>query len=245
MTKFFHISDLHYHKSQDDNISANVLLALINSRYPDHHLIITGDITDDGRPIQYLNALEALTPFKNRSYLTPGNHDFGLVGNFYTYDCADNFDQILSIPLNQGGTFYGDNRIVVNYTEDTMLIALDSNLETTSPFDFACGEIGTKQLDELNHILDIPNNKTKILFFHHHPFIHNNPFMYLKDASDLARIVYGRVDVILFGHKHEAATWENRWNIKYINASDNSPGKHFITEITVKDGVTSLAHISI
>jgi hypothetical protein len=62
--------------------------------------------------------------------------------------------------------------------------------------------------------------------------------MEMKDAAALARVVYGRVDVILFGHKHEMKQWENRWGTKYILASDNSPGKKYAKEITIdKKGV--------
>lgn len=69
-----------------------------------------------------------------------------------------------------------------------MLIALDTNLETEHPFDFACGEIGTKQLAVLATILSDPTatNMIKMLFFHHHPFMFNNPFMELKD-DDLVK----------------------------------------------------------
>jgi hypothetical protein len=119
---------------------------------------------------------------------------------------------MLSLPFEQGGTFSGDNAPVVNVAEDkndrVMLIALDTNLETGHPFDFACGEVGDVQLAALNTILATTANMVKVLFFHHHLFIHNNPFMELKDASDLMRVIFNRVDVILFGHKHVSKKWE-------------------------------------
>lgn len=119
-----------------------------------------------------------------------------------------------------------------------MLIALDTNLETNHPFDFACGAAGEEQLSGLDTILTSPENANmvKILFFHHHPFMHGNPFMELKDAQQLIRTIYSRIDVLMFGHKHASEQWENLCGIKHVLASDNSPGKDWAREITV-DGL--------
>jgi hypothetical protein len=45
-------------------------------------------------------------------------------------------------------------------------------------------------------------NSITILFFHHHPWLHTDPLMKLIDSEELMRIVRGKVDLILFGHKH-------------------------------------------
>ena len=152
---------------------------------------------------------------------------------------------MLSAPLRQHGFFAGDNIPVINVFDGVRLIALDTNLETDNPFDFACGEVGERQLDELDKILDRADGQIKILFFHHHPFIYNNPFMELKDAAKLARVIYDRVDVVLFGHKHEMMSWKNRWNIKHILASDNSPGKSNAGEIIVENGKIEMKYVEI
>ena len=242
--KFIHLSDLHIHTHDADNKDARSMLSFVSTKYPDHRLIITGDIADDGTKAQFENAYELLQPFKDRIFICPGNHDFGAAGNFYSRERALRFDEILSKPLDQAGTFTGDSTPVVKKITDggigIMLIALDSNLETENLFDFACGEIGELQLRALDTILSTTPSTgvVKLLFFHHHPFIVNDPFMEMKDAKALARVVYGRVDVILFGHKHEMKQWERTWGTKYILASDNSPGKKYAKEITVdKKGV--------
>lgn len=122
--------------------------------------------------------------------------------------------------------------------DSVMLIALDTNLETENPFDFACGEVGPKQLAALNTILLDPfaANMTKILFFHHHPFMHNHPFMELTDARSLMKAIYGRVHVVLFGYKHVMGRWENLNGIRFVLAADNSPGKDYAREIVVEKG---------
>ena len=239
---FLHLSDLHFHRNNENNEKALNTLNYINENYPDANLIVTGDISDDGDEKQYKNAFDALKPFKDRLFICPGNHDFGAAGNLYNLEIAKRFDDMLSVPLEQGGTFVGNNKPVVNVKSDgkdtVMLIALDSNLETEHFFDFACGEIGRTQLRALDTLLSNPTTAkmTKILFLHHHPFIHNNPFMELKDAPDLARVIYQRVDVLCFGHKHVMNLWEKMLGIEYVLASDNSPGKSIVRSIIIKGG---------
>ena len=245
--KIIHISDLHIHGNNDDNKNVIELLKFILENYPQHILIVTGDITDDGEENQYLNAFDLLEPFLGRIFIAPGNHDYGVIGSFFDKERADRFDYFLSKDLKQGGTFSGRSKPVVNKVENVVFIALDSNLETETPFDFASGEIGSSQLLLLNTILKMSEIKEmkKILFFHHHPCIVNDPFMELKDAKELVKVIYGRVDGVLFGHKHEMKMWKNRWKIPYVIASDNSPGKEFANQLTIEPGVFDLKSIPI
>ncbi len=46
--KLIHISDLHFHRRKNDNKEAMAMLDFIKQNYPDHYLIVTGDIADDG-----------------------------------------------------------------------------------------------------------------------------------------------------------------------------------------------------
>lgn len=249
--KFIHLSDLHIHTHESDNADVISTLNFVSEKYLNHRLIVTGDIADDGTVAQFENAYALLQPFKGKIFICPGNHDFGAAGNFYSHERALRFDLILAEQLNQGGTFRGDSTPVVNVLRDgsteIILIALDSNLETDHPFDFACGEIGESQLSALNTILEgAPSaGAVKVLFLHHHPFMVNDPFMQLKDAKTLARTVYGRVDLVLFGHKHEMKQWEKRWGTKHILASDNSPGKQFAKEITIDETGLSVKAVPI
>ena len=248
--KFIHISDLHYHRHSRDNKEANKVLKYIEKNYPESHLIVTGDIVDDGHPGQYENAFKALAPFLGRLYIAPGNHDFGAAGNFFSEERARRFDKYLSEPLNQGGTFTGDQTPVVNIVREgdteVMLIALDTNLETEHPFDFACGQVGERQLAALKTQLSTaPSDLIKIVFFHHHPFMHNNPFMELTDGRQLMRALYNRVHVVCFGHKHVSGMWRNMNGIAYVLAADNAPGKDYAREITVEGKKISVSDIRI
>lgn len=93
--KFIQLSDLHIHTHENDNEDVISLLRYVSKTYPDHRLIITGDITDDGAVEQLENAHALLQPFKGKVFICPGNHDFGAAGNFYSYERAVNFDNIL------------------------------------------------------------------------------------------------------------------------------------------------------
>ena len=249
--KIIHISDLHFHRNKKDNKKVSKTLDFIKQNYSSHYLIVTGDIVDDGHETQYKRAFEALAPFMGRIFICPGNHDFGALGNLFSRERAKRFDEELSIPLQQGGTFTGDNTPVVNTIVESnasvMLIALDTNLETDHPFDFACGEVGQDQLAALESIITNPAaaEMTKVLFFHHHPFMHNNPFMELKDAYDLMRTIYCRVDVLLFGHKHVSMQWKNYGGIPYVIAADNVPGKKYAREIIIEKNKIKTADILI
>lgn len=251
MVKILHISDLHFHTNGKDNKKIVKTLDSIKEKYTKHYLVVTGDIVDDGHEKQFKNAYNALKDFKGRIFIVPGNHDYGAAGNFYSKERAERFDEMLSKPLEQGGTFSFDNSPVVNVvghgSDRVMFIGLDSNLETESPFDFACGEIGKFQRRSLAELLSDSSatSMKKIIFFHHHPFLRKDPFMEMKDSSKLARTIYGKVDAVMFGHKHEMDLIDNTWGIKFILASDNSPGKDKAGEITIEDGKMSFQYVQI
>jgi 3',5'-cyclic AMP phosphodiesterase CpdA len=237
--KIIHLSDLHFHQNPADNKQVMDTLAYVKAHYTEHIIVVTGDITDDGHEVQYENAYNALKPFLGRIFIVPGNHDFGAAGSFYSEERARRFDAMLSTPLQQGATFSGANVPVVNVVNDVMFIGVDTNLETVSPFDFACGEVGEIQLKALKELLNSPaiSEMKRVLFFHHHPFMHSDPFMEMKDAPALARVVFGRVNLMMFGHKHVMGMWKDRWGIDWSLASDNSPGKAKAAEITIQNGV--------
>ena len=252
--KILHISDLHIKQvtktwgiPDEDQIIFR-LLKSIKERYPAHYLVVTGDITDNGSQEEYEQALAALWPFKGRLFGSPGNHDYRYKGNFIDPKKAARYDEMISIPLNQHGFFFGDNIPIVNRVGDTLFIALDSNLEMDIPyypFEFACGEIGPRQLTELDEILTRSNEKTKIVFLHHHPFIRNSPFMKLKDADKLKEIISERVDVLLFGHRHHQEYWQGRWGIPHILAAGKASRESTVGEITIENGEIEVNYVEV
>jgi 3',5'-cyclic AMP phosphodiesterase CpdA len=252
--RFLHLSDLHFHRDDIFNKENIKILKLIKEKYKDHYLLITGDIVDDGDEQQFNTALKYLSDFKNKIFICPGNHDYGVMGNFYDPVRAERFDEILSLNLNQGGFFIAKKKPIVNVVKDendeVMLIALNSNLETEEPWDFACGEIGDAQLNELDGILTDPVNRqlTKILFLHHHPFMFNDPAMKLLDSEKFLRRIYQKVDVLLFGHKHEEkedVKWENIAGVKHVLASGSYPSTKTAWELNADCNNIEINHVEL
>jgi len=239
MLKFIHASDLHFHRKPAKNAAIVRTLDYIRQEYPYHYLIVTGDIVDDGHEEQYRQAQAALLPFRGRIFICPGNHDFGSRGTFYSAECAARFDRWLSGPLNLGGTFAGDNFPVLHLLRDgeqrVLVMALDTNIETGNLLNFACGQVGSTQLRALDTLLSDPDlaDMVVMVLLHHHPFLHNDRFLKLTDARELMGILYGRVHVVLFGHRHVANMWRDTLGIPYILACDNTPGKAYAREISI------------
>ena len=73
----------------------------------------------------------------------------------------------------------------------------------------------------------------------------NDPFMELKNARRLWPIIYGRLDVLLFGHRHVSKMWENKGGVRFVLAADNSPGKACAREIAVSQKSIKVQDVSI
>jgi predicted MPP superfamily phosphohydrolase len=237
MIRFLHLSDLHFHSDPARNAAVAALLQSIAADYPDHHLLITGDITDDGGEAQCENACAALLPFRGRVWLVPGNHDYGPFGNFYDETCARRFDRFLATPFDLPSFAEGDVpsvKVLETPADKVLLIGLNSNLRTMDPFDFACGEIGESQRARLAQILSNSRHQSrlKIVYLHHHPFYHN-PFFRLLDSEAFLRVVFNRADVLAFGHKHVAGLWQGAPGVPWIVAAEDSPGRATVREISL------------
>jgi len=213
MIEIFHVSDLHLGKNAYMNGMAKSLLKAVSERYPfagkeNTYLLVTGDVTDHGRNGEYDLAGQALSPFKDRVFITPGNHDYGSWGGTdYTEEKAKYFDDPFASALGFKHPFF-DKKVFVRELQDEsghtlMMIGLNSCAKVGVE-DWAQGEIGESQRNELADILAKYDVKIpKILFLHHiankdaaFPFI-----MTLKDWKELMAVVRDKVDVIAFGHQ--------------------------------------------
>lgn len=225
--RILHVSDLHISGHDPDNVLIKKRLEYIHRTYPDHILVVTGDIVDNegatitGTPAtapskerppaewllmalpEYITlhevpfkkslqkACDLLRPFTQTGgiFITPGNHDFGLWGNFYNPQYSKLFDsqlmrrinQLNLLPVNTSGPNIPWIAMVQHPSNDNtkvFFIGLDSNLETDTVLDFACGEVGELQLNTLDTMLTSVNAKAlmpgvtvrKIVFLHHHPW---------------------------------------------------------------------------
>lgn len=246
--KFLHISDLHFHRYHKDNKATMRALEFIARTYPNHHLVITGDITDDGYVEQYRRAYDVLKNFKPKLFISPGNHDFGFAGNVYEYRRARRFDRFLSVPLEQKGTFAGFNKPIVDEIEEggtkVVLISLDSNRETWWIGDFACGRIGFWQRLYLKRILDSHTDAVRMVCFHHHPF-DRRFYAKMTDADKVMKILKGRAQVVMFGHRHRQARWRDKEGIAHVLAAGAIFEEKAAWEITIEGQDISVKQVPI
>lgn len=230
MLKFIHLANLHCEAKGKRNKRIRERLGFIAEKYPGHYLIITGDLVDDGLESQY-KALKRMLPV--RAICAPGNHDYKLIGNFYRRHSAKLYDKYFG-----KGRFAGKNKPIVTYLGDdttkVMLIALDSNIESRNPLKFARGKIGLFQRRALKKLLkQSPDDLIKIVYFHHH-LLWNNSLLCLIDREKLMALLYEKVDIILFGHKHKPKMWTDaKHKPYYILAADNMPDAETAEEITI------------
>jgi 3',5'-cyclic AMP phosphodiesterase CpdA len=247
MIKFIHLSDLHISAPPIANPlaqygvggpslptvnSAGITNAMVDARltyidrhYPDHFLIVTGDITDNGLPEEYKEAERILRRFRGKIFVCPGNHDFGILGNFLTTNQALMFDTFASSLMvnstSSAGEFLGSSTSYANkyssvakiskpgFTRVISVIGLDSNRPAAQEF-AARGRIGDRQLDDLKKLLYMVQGErsrlVQIVCLHHHPvpLQHSNieVALQLVDAEKFRNVVRGKVDLVLFGHKH-------------------------------------------
>ena len=236
-----HLSDEHWHSDNGDNQRQLAVIQALRPYRKTHYLLGTGDITDDGGRDQYLRVQDAMAEWKGRWFFCPGNHDCGWAGWEWRSECAIRFDMMLSDPFHQGRSFFAKEAPVVNLLEDgkdrVLLVALNSVPATVDPGDFACGEIGRVQLEALSGVLKTaPPGVPVIVMVHHHPWYHWHPFMYLKDAGALLMRLRGKIDLLLFGHRHKGEQWRDRWNIPWSIAAPSTPEAGWADEIVIEDG---------
>lgn len=191
--KVFHISDLHIRSDMKHNYQVEMkLYNLAKNLGPVDMVVLTGDVTDDGTSVQYANALRLLTPFTSRIVIVPGNHDYSTAGLNYKRECAKRFKvfaELLNFPRNE---FY-----------DLRILPIDSNIKTTTPFDFARGNVGwwNRRAIKKFGIQCKKDKKVSLVCLHHTPF-EEHWTLELKDAEKLIRACEGYVDYVLVGHEH-------------------------------------------
>ncbi len=265
--KMLHLSDLHIHKSNEksENKHLKEIVENIIKLYPNEKpvILITGDIVDDGRKDQYKNAVELLKPLVNAGFTilpTPGNHDYGKIGNFYTEKSQAYFQKYILGELIKYPKAMEDNVEMEDLypmktiIDNVLFIGIDSVVGAEDKFmHFAGGTVGKRQRKALENILsenmkDEENRKDVVVYFHHHPFTHTIG-MTMSDADKVLRALSGKIDILCFGHKHHSSVYNNKYDIEWILASGKSTNKTSnyklqFREIELTKEKTSVAMVS-
>ena len=265
--KILHISDFHIGKEEtdvDEWRQAEKLVRLIRREWGDAAdkplVLITGDVVDDGREVEFIEARRILRPLHRAGFqvaLLPGNHDYGWNGSYAQEKRFKLFKKYL-LGIETRVT-YPD----VPYADDDVsVITLNSMQSETGFWDglLADGELGDRQLDELGELITTLRDERKkshkiVVAVHHHPFLFpDDPFFKqakewfghrLKDGADLMHLLSGRVDALLFGHEHrhvdfseefDGHVFTEEYDIPCILASGKSTNSGLPARVITFDG---------
>ena len=222
--KILHVSDLHIGREgnrlvewrQAERLVRNIKAAW-GSDADKPLVLITGDIVDDGREVEFIEARRILEPLRTAGFQVaplPGNHDYGWNGAYAEEKRFKLFKRYL-LGIETRVTYpdvpYADERVT--------LITLNSMRAETGFWDglLADGELGSRQLSELAELLttlraERPKSHKIVVALHHHPFLFPDDPLFekarewlghrLKDGAELMRLLTGRIDALLFGHEH-------------------------------------------
>ena len=219
MSEIFHVSDLHFGQilpDPDYERKAESLLKQIEKRFSTNtepntirYLLVTGDITQDGSEAQYQRAKVALSFFKDKVWLTPGNHDWSVFfGNIYRRSCALRFDKFAQ-ELGFKHAFFGKKPWSQTFPEpparaELLVIGLNS-CKRLGFWNLSRGKIGRKNLQWLSVELAKPEYEKlpKIVFLHHDPVNTTISIaMSLDDHEEFVKIVEASAQVVAFGHEY-------------------------------------------
>ena len=272
MIRFIQLSDLHIHGSNknDDNVNAVKVVEYIIARYANFKkgqkpvLLITGDITDDGKKNQYRNAVNILKPLVKSGFEVlpcPGNHDYGPCGNLYTARSQKLFQEYILgelVEIKKAGdqaVTMEDLYPLVKDVANVLFIGLDSVVGNDDDLvHFASGEVGVHQRNKLDAILRKPAHAGKkiVVYFHHHPFYRSfikKIFLELDDAKEVMNMLGRRTDYVCFGHKHDSDIWTGQHGIDWIMASGktserNDLYKFQFREVTIDGDDNNVAMVT-
>ncbi|MEN9588547.1 MAG: hypothetical protein RLZZ481_333 [Pseudomonadota bacterium] len=154
-------------------------------------VVLTGDLTDFGRPAEYAHLRECLAPLTVPYYLLPGNHD-------------DATQMRAAFPEH---TYLGDSGFV-QYTVQlgpVRLITLDTTVTQQSH-----GALCAKRLAWLEDTLNDSKDMPVVIAMHHPPFKtligHMDKIGLLQGAAELETLVakYSNIERVICGHLHRA-----------------------------------------
>lgn len=152
-------------------------------------VVVTGDLTDFGRPAEYAHLRELLAPLACPVFLLPGNHDDPAALRAAFPDQAH---------LGTSGDLCYARRV-----GDIELVVLDTTVGGKS-----YGALGPERLGWLAEVLDSARDRPVLLAMHHPPFRtligHMDAIGLLEGAAEMETILrhHPNVERVICGHLH-------------------------------------------
>lgn len=227
------------------NLAATIERVHRLGRQPDI-VLLTGDLTNDGRPGEYDHLAELLEPLSMPIVAVPGNHDDRT-------QLRNRFD----LP---GGAADDPIDHVVELDDRVRLVCLD----TTVPGDHG-GSLCEAQLAWLDEVLTEADDRVTVVAQHHPPFHSTIPWMdsfALANIGDQRRVLarHPQVIAILAGHFHRpitvgigsAVAWcapssaaQIDLDAQHVTYTDEPPAflVHDLTDVEHRDGPVVRTHL--
>jgi outer membrane protein assembly factor BamB len=205
---FVHVTDTHITGSTNPVRNLKAIAAELNAMNPKPaFVVVTGDLTEAGLPIQWERYAEILKDFTMPVYNVVGNHEMKW-SHLGTFGLHKYLNQEQQYSFDHGGVHF---------------VAMNSAVWLQHH-----GLIDKSELAWLRNDLEKAGRSTpSVLFYHHCPgFIPNEPEL-------LRTIRPYNVRLILVGHGHRFHTWK-RNGLEFLEgvASMNSEGGYRICEVT-------------
>jgi len=250
-TRIAHLSDLHISPRRAriadetrrflkrpicNNLEWTALILADAARHGVDHVVIAGDLSQNGRQRQFAALREILKEYNDprRLSVVPGNHDVSyrefiakgrakpnhpakLTGFLEVFNHVIPAAYPPELRLDKQGVFPSVK--FIGPRESVVLIGIDttSGFSTHMPGLNSLGNVSRAQFAALREILETKAlaSRTKIVLMHHHPMIvpfYNwfDNFKSLMRSKRLLDLLYERrVDLILHGHKHHPFCWQS------------------------------------
>lgn len=194
--RIIQISDIHMFADKgsslmgvDTSDSFAAVIDLLKNEKKIDIIILSGDLSQDGSKVSYMNIAEALKDFNIPIYFVPGNHD-------------DVHRMAQVYPLN---SISKHKHIIL---KDWHLILLNSQVP-----EHVEGHLDASQISYMQHCLQTYPEHHAIVLFHHHPFPIGCQWLDeigVKNADEFWHAVshYPKVSTVLFGHIHQVVERE-------------------------------------
>jgi len=195
--EFVQIADVHIPAGE---VNFRAVIDDINSCVKPSFVVITGDITDCGRPEQYKKYLDYKALFDCAVYTGTGNHDL----QWWTSNGKNDYKGSI------GSLYYSFNYEGVHF------VMLDSTVIFVTD-----GKCGKAQLEWLQYDLNTISREMPVIIFVHHPSVlHDN----VTAKAELIRILKRyNIVAIMSGHMHRwGYTIENGIPWVYVTDQKNN-----------------------
>jgi len=194
-TRLVHISDLHFAPRSPEQLAA--LSRSILDAAPDI-LVVTGDLTRNGRRSEFRTAVEFFGSLPMRKLIVPGNHDIPV------------FQPLLRVlwPFSRFATAFGDPFFPVLETPDVLIVGMNTAYGVRLGWDWSLGRVSPRSLARVTDNLRTRKAGRLAIVACHHPLC-QNPIDGRRSktsggAAAFEELAAAGMDILLHGHLHRA-----------------------------------------